>query len=132
MKNKSSCAELRRFGLTVAAGLALIGLLSWYHGHTALPAALWTIATALFLLGLLFPNLLHSVQKAWMGLAMVLAWINTRIILTVLFYAAITPIGVIMRLFRDPLDRRMHDGRASYWVPNESKPLDPKAYENQF
>jgi hypothetical protein len=67
-----------------------------------------------------------------MDLALVLAWVNTRIILTLLFYAVFTPIGVIMRLFRDPLDRRLHDGRVSYWVPKEPEPFDPKRYENQF
>lgn len=93
---------------------------------------LWTIATPLFLFGLISPNLLRGVEKVWLGLALVLAWVNTRIILTFLFYALFTPIGVIMRLFRDPLDRRLRDGRVSYWVRKEPKLFDPKAYENQF
>ena len=132
MKQASSLSELRRFGLTVAGGLALIGLQSWYRGHTNVPTALWTIAVALFLMAIILPNRLHLVQKVWMGLAAVLGWINTRIILTALFYAVLTPIGVIMRMFRDPLDRRMGDGRASYWVRKKPKPFDPKTYEDSF
>ena len=132
MRQQSSRLQLRRFGFIVSGGLALIGLLSWYRGHTTMPKVLWIIATVLFLFGLILPSLLRPVQKVWMGLAMVLAWVNTRIILTVLFYAVFTPIGVIMRLFRDPLDRRLQDGRSSYWVQKQSKPFDPKAYENQF
>lgn len=132
MKAESSRHQLRCFGLTVSTGLACIGLLSWFRGHTTVPVLFWAIATVLFLLALIFPRLLLRIEKAWMGLALVLAWVNTRIILTFLFYAILTPIGMVMRLFRDPLDRRLHDGRVSYWVQKEPKPFDPKGYENQF
>ncbi len=131
-KQETTSIQLRRFGLTISGGLALLGLLSWFRGHTTVPVLFWTIATVLFLLALIFPRLLLRIEKAWMGLALVLAWVNTRIILTFLFYAILTPIGMVMRLFRDPLDRRLHDGRVSYWVQKESKPFDPKGYENQF
>ena len=132
MKKESSSNRLRRFGFTVGSGLGLIGLLSWYRGHTSAPAVLWAMAAMLFLFGLIAPNLLRHIERFWMSLALLLAWVNTRIILTCLFYALFTPIGMIMRLFRDPLDRRLRDGRVSYWVRKEPKPFDPKAYENQF
>jgi len=132
MRPESSRPQMRRFGLTVASGLTLIGLLSWYRGHTSVPTVLWTIATVLFLFGLIAPNLLVPIQRVWMGLAIALGWVNTRIILSLLFYAVITPTGVVMRFFRDPLDRRLGDGRNSYWVKKDSKPFDPKSYENQF
>jgi len=132
MRRESSRPQMRRFGLTVALGLTLIGLLSWYRGHTSVPTVLWTIATVLFLFGLIAPNLLVPIQRVWMGLAIALGWVNTRIILSLLFYAVITPTGVVMRFFRDPLDRRLGDGRTSYWVKKDSKPFDPKSYENQF
>jgi len=131
-KQRTASIQLRRFGLTISGGLVLLGLLSWFRGHTTVPVLFWTIAAVLFLLALIFPRLLLPIEKAWMGLALVLAWVNTRIILTFLFYAILTPIGMVMRLFRDPLDRRLHDGRVSYWVQKESKPFDPKAYEKQF
>ena len=132
MKEESSQLESRRFAYTVCGGLALIGLVSWYRGHTTVPAFLWTISAALFLCGLILPNLFRRVQRVWMGLATVLGWVNTRIILSLLFYVVLTPVGLILRLFRDPLDRQMGDGRASYWVRKEPTPVDPKAYENQF
>lgn len=77
-------------------------------------------------------NLLLPFEKVWMGLAMALGQFNTRIILSLLFYTIVTAIGVIIRLFRAPLDRRLHDSRVSYWVQKELNPLDPKGYENQF
>ncbi len=97
-----------------------------------MPTMLWTIAAVLFLFGLMTPNFLLPVQKVWMGLAVALGWVNTRIILSLIFYTVLTPIGVVMRLFHDPLDRRLRDARDSYWVRKESKTFDPQSYKNLF
>ena len=133
MTRQPSSSQLRRFGLTVGIGLTVIGLLSWYRGHSTMPRVLWIIGGTLSILGLTMPNLLLPVQRAWMALAVVLGWINTSIILSLLYYAAFTPVGVIMRFFRDPLDRRFRDQDAtSYWMRREVPPLDLKAYERQF
>jgi hypothetical protein len=132
MMEEPSHRHLRRFGFTVAAGLTVIGLVSWNRDHLVVPWTLWAIAGLLGLLGLLMPRLLIPVQRAWMALGMALGWLNTRIILTILFYATFTPIGAIMRWFRDPLDRQLQKERASYWVRREPLPMDPKTYERQF
>jgi Saxitoxin biosynthesis operon protein SxtJ len=131
MTDKST-RRLRRFSLVVSAGLAIIGLLSWYRGHTTLPFILWSTSGILSLAGLLWPSLLLPVEKGWMALAMILAWLNTRIILGLLFFAAFAPTGIIMRFFRDPLDRRLRDGRPTYWIRKPSGAFDPKSYEKQF
>jgi hypothetical protein len=123
---------LRRFGLTVAIGFAILGAISAYRGHTIAPRLLWALATALFVFGLFLPVILKPVERVWLGLATALAWINTRVILSFLFYAVFAPIGLVRRLIRDPLDRELHDGSASYWIRKETKPFDPKSYENQF
>jgi hypothetical protein len=54
---------------------------------------------------------------------------GARIILTALFYLVMTPVGLIMRLFRDPLDRSLHDRSTSQWIKRESLPVDPERYE---
>ncbi len=68
----------------------------------------------------------------WQALGDVLGWINTRIILTVLFYVVVTPAGLLMRLFRDPLDRDIYETRPSYWNRRNSPPFDPGDYQRQF
>jgi hypothetical protein len=93
---------------------------------------LWLVGGILVLLGLVVPSLLRPVQKVWMGLALILGWINTRIILGVLFYLVFTPIGVLMRFFRDPLNRGMQSDDVTYWSRREVPPVDPQAYERQF
>lgn len=128
----SSKTELRKFGLTVGAAFAVLGGISWWRGHELPPRVLWTLGALLFVPGLLFPSVLGPVQRAWMAFATVLGHVNTRIILTILYYLALTPVGFVMRLFRDPLDRSLRDGRSSQWIKREQQPVDPARYERQF
>jgi len=132
MQNQSSNPEVRRFALTVGTGLTLIGALSRYRGHTEAPIVLWMISGVLWLLGLAQPRLLLPVQKAWMAFANILGWVNTRIILGLLFYVVLTPISILARFFKDPLDRKLHDGRDTYWIQKRTQALDSKEYERQF
>jgi hypothetical protein len=124
--------QLRRFAMIVALGLAVVASISWYRGHTSVPYVLWSGAALLLLLGLVYPPALGPVEKGWMKFGHVLGWINTRIILTVLFALVVTPIGAVARLFRDPLDRRLNDDKPTYWLPKKSGPGRPEAYERQF
>ena len=124
--------QLRSFGLTVAGSLAVVSLISWYRGHTHVPTALSILASFFCLCGLVFPNVLCAFQKFWMNLATVLGFVSTRIILTILFYAVCVPIGLIMKPFRDPLDRRLHNGKNSYWMKRKLQSPDTRTYENQF
>jgi hypothetical protein len=132
MADRLSNAELRKFGLTVGGAFAILGAISWWRGHELPPRVLWTLAGLLIVPGALYPAILGPVQHAWMAFATVLGHINTRIILTVLFYLVMTPIGMILRLFRDPLDRSLRDRRDTQWIKRESGPIEPGRYERQF
>jgi hypothetical protein len=124
--------SLRRFGLTVGGVFLLLGCLSWWRGHEVAPRIMWALGAPLFTLGLVAPSLLGPVERAWMAMAEVLGRINTRIILTALFFVIFTPIGWIRRWRDDPLDRGMHDGRTSNWIPRARTPVDPARYRHQF
>src|SRR5581483_9239218 len=97
--------KLRRFGLTVGTALLVVGAISRWRGHGPVSLGLWSAGAVLLALALVLPQALRPIEKAWMGLAAVLSWINTRIILSLLFVVAFTPIGVVRRMLRDPLDR---------------------------
>jgi len=124
--------ELRRFGLVVAAGLAVVASISWYRGHTSVPMFLLSAAALLLLLGVVYPPALGPVERGWLKFGNLLGWINTRIILTLLFALVVTPIGAVARLFRDPLNRRFDADKPSYWLPKKSAPARPEIYERQF
>ena len=79
------------------------------------------------------PKLLKPAYSAWMKFASILAWINTRIILFLIFYLVFTPIGLLMRLFRAGLlDIRVEKDRQSYWKKKEKPAFNPSDYERQF
>jgi len=91
---------LREFGL-VTGGLfvGLFGLLlPWLFGFDW-PLWPWIVAGVLSGLALLSPNGLRPIYHGWMFMALILGWINTRILLGIVFFLIITPMGSIMRLF---------------------------------
>ena len=126
-------AELRRFGLTVGGIFLLLGGVSAWRGHVWPPRVFWTLGTLLVVPGLVAPRVLGPVRAGWMRFGMLLGEVNGRIILTVMFCLVFVPLGFVMRLFvRDPLDRRLQDGKASHWTKRTVEPVDRARYEQQF
>ena len=108
--------ELRRFGLTVALPLAGLAALGAWRGHRLLPIVLGGLAIILTGLAVVAPSLLGPVHRVWMQVAHALGWFNTRVLLGLVYFFVMTPIGIVMRLMgRDPLDRGVKD-QPSYWV----------------
>jgi len=90
------------------------------------------LALLLLLAGIVVPRLLVYPNKAWMGLAEVLSWISTRIILAFVYFVVITPIGIVKRLSGwDPLNRRAASSE-SYWRPYSERQSNPRHYEKMF
>ena len=105
MKEKISKKQLREFGLLIGFGFPiLIGwLLPLFFGHQFRTWTLW-IGLPGLLIGLTAPRLLHYPYKGWMVLGHVLGWINSHIILGLVFIFVLQPIAYIMRLTGyDPL-----------------------------
>ena len=129
---KSRKKDLRKFGITVGLVFTLLGaLLLWRN--KAYYYWLFIAAAAFLVPGLLVPVLLRPVHKIWMTVAIVLGWIMTRIILTVLFYLVITPTGLLGRLFgKSFLDLKFDDNAESYWIPRKKAEFVKEAYEKQF
>ncbi|VAX18789.1 hypothetical protein MNBD_NITROSPINAE04-2486 [hydrothermal vent metagenome] len=78
------------------------------------------------------PMALLPLYRLWVKFAMALAWFNTRLLLAMVFYLVITPIGVAMRLFgKDVLDAKIDREAPTHW--KKRKPHgDPASYEKQF
>lgn len=131
-KKKSVRAE-REFGLIVGGMLLLISGWWIYRGKFHLVTQFTLpVGALLVLLGIVFPRALVYPNKAWMGLAEVLSYISTRIILAFVYFVVITPIGVIKRLTGwDPLSRRAVRSE-SYWRDYSPRQRDPRHYEKMF
>jgi hypothetical protein len=126
----SSKADLRKFGLTMAGAFGLFGGIALWRGHGFYVYLLG--ASACFLVfGLVFPAVLRPVQKVWMTLALLMGWVMSRVILTLLFFIGVTPIGLFLRITgKDILDKKSGVKRDSYWAAH--KPRAKEDYENQF
>jgi Saxitoxin biosynthesis operon protein SxtJ len=115
--------QLRDFGLLVGGIFGAIGLwpLLWRQQNPRLWAL--ALAVALVLPALVAPPILAPAYRAWMKLAEVLAWVNTRIVLGVVFYGVVTPIGLVMRLTgHDPMRRRFEQAGETYRVRCTPRP----------
>jgi len=121
--HKQDIRRLREFGLLVGGIFGLIGLwpLVWRHQSPRTWAL--ALAVALVVPALVAPRILKPVHGAWMKLAEALAWVNTRILLGLLFFAVITPIGALMRLLKqDPMRRQYAPLNDTYRVRSVARP----------
>jgi hypothetical protein len=129
---RSGRRDLRKFGITMAVAVAVLGGLFLWRGRGE-PSWFFWAAAALFVFGLLCPLALRPLQKAWMAFAIVLGWLMTRVILVVVFYIGITPIAAIARLVRKRfLDLGFDPGRETYWVRRPEPDRGKERYLSQF
>jgi hypothetical protein len=124
----TSRGKLRGFGVTVGLVLAALSLI-YRKGGGPIPIGLGIMGIALILAGLAFPQILPGAFRVWMGFALALGWIVSRIILTVLFYLIMTPVSLIARLAgKEFLDIRWNRKKDSYWVERDgTKTVDHEA-----
>jgi len=123
----------RSFGLTVGGVLIALGAWWVYRDKFATAAsALLTVGAALVLLGAVVPALLFHPHRWWMALAEKLAWVMTRVILAIVYYVVVMPIGIGRRLTgADPL-RRRNPPAGSAWYPYPARHRDPRHYDKSF
>jgi hypothetical protein len=120
----------RKFGLVTGIACLVINLCLavFKHRITVLPGA---AGLALLLAALTVPNLLNPVRIVWDKTGEVLGMINTTIILSVMFFLIITPIGTLLRLFRkSAIETREQKQPVSYWQPAEQP--ERESYKRQF
>jgi hypothetical protein len=124
--------EIRRFGFILGGLLCLFAALSWWR-HGWIPwYALAAPGLVVLLMALFDLPVLRHVFRGWMTFAHALGWFQTRLILGLLFFLAITPLGWILRLFgHDPMQRRRR-ATDSYWEPREPYEIHPDRYRKQY
>jgi predicted membrane protein len=112
---------LREFGLVGGLIVAVVfGFVLPILRHHSLSIVPWIIALVLWVWAIVAPTTLNFVYQIWMRIGLVLGWIQTRIILGVLFYAILTPMGLIGRLLnRDRLMQRFESNLPTYRQPSK-------------
>jgi hypothetical protein len=106
----------RSFGLFLAAGSAVLGVLAYRAGEGR--DLFWGALAAFFLLiALIFPRVLAPARLGWLKLGHRLSWLMNPLILGIVYAIVFIPTGALMRLFRrDRMGRRYEAAAASYWV----------------
>jgi carbamoyltransferase len=124
-------SSLRRFGFTLTAMFALLGaIFTWRHRMAARPLTL--LAVLFFLASTFSPSLLRFVRRPWMMIARFLETIASSILLTLVFFLIVTPLGLLQRFVRKrPLDLRFKGSESSYWRARADHP-SAADYEKQF
>jgi hypothetical protein len=118
----------------LVGGVLLLLRLWWlYRGKFEIAGFVLTlIGSALVILGAFAPRLLVTPRKLWMKLAEAMAYVSSRIILAIVFFLVLTPIGLVKRAMGwDPLQRRSGP-RDSFWQPYPERQRDPRHYEKMY
>lgn len=112
--------------------LYVIGTILYFR-HRIFFVHFYAAAGIMLLLGVLLTPVLKPLYIGWMRFAFILGWINSRIILCLIFYLIFTPLGLALRLFaKDPLEKKIEKGVKTYWKEKEKKKFSPLQYEHQF
>jgi hypothetical protein len=131
----SSLRLERQFGRVVGGVFLAIGVYALVRGRW-FAAVSWTLAVLGFLLvafSVVYPRALTGPRRAWMALAEAMSFVSTRVILGLVFFLTVLPLGAVMRLFGwDPLARRRARAGESYWRDYPARQRSPKHFEQMF
>jgi hypothetical protein len=112
--------ELRVFALTSAAGFAtMVGLIVPYVRRRPFPWWPWGFAAVLIAVGLAMPTALRGVHSLSLRIIHGIGVIQSRIVLTLVFFLVITPLGIALRIVR----RRnaSNEGASTFRVPSVAR-----------
>ena len=122
----------RVFGLVFSGVFFVIGLGPMLFGHRIHAWSL-VLAAVFGIVALIAPALLAPLNRLWMRLALLLHKIVSPVVLGIMFFLVITPMGLVMRLVgKDPLRLRWDAGVNSYWIDRIPPGPPPETFVDQF
>jgi hypothetical protein len=122
----------RGFGLVFAGFFALASALSWWRGHTAWHWGL-PLAGLFLVVAYTYPKALGPLNRLWLKFGLLLYKVMNPLVLGLLFFVTIMPIGVAMRAFgKDFLRLKLDRDAKSYWIERTPPGPPPQSMKNQF
>ena len=122
----------RTFGIVFAVVFALIGLWPLINGDDV---RLWSLGVgAVFLLvAFVRSSLLAPLNRLWTKFGLLLHRVTNPLIMGIVFYLAVTPTALVLRLAgKDPLRRRIDRSAKTYWIDREPPGPAPETMKHQF
>ena len=123
MRHRTVKTQLRSFGLIVGGGFALIGV--WRVLLRGEEPRMWALilSGALVVSALVAPAVLTPFHRVWMRIGETLGWVNSRIILSVVYYLVVFPVGIVRRFAgSDPMHRSFDPNASTYKVARSQRP----------
>jgi hypothetical protein len=129
---KLAVGSNRKFGITLGLVLGLLAVWPLVHHHAP---RWWLLAVAIVLLaaGVFFPEVLSPLNRAWFKLGLALNAILGPVIMGVLFFGAVVPVGWLLRKQgEDLLSLKLEPEAATYWIRREPPGPQPGTLTKQF
>ena len=110
--------DLLWFGLLLPVFFAIVGVLVWRRtGSLTSATVLWAVGGTDSALFGLWPASRRRIYVGWMHAVYPIGWTVSHLLLGVVYFVVITPIGLALRILRrDPLERPFDRAATSYWV----------------
>ena len=128
---KTDKKSIRSFGVTIGIILLAIAITLFAKNNLFLKS-LGIISSVFLILGIIAPIMLKPFYLIWMIFAMIFGWIMTRVILSLIFYFIVTPIGIIARLLGEDFLALKKVSSNSYWNIRDSVEELKQNYTKQF
>ena len=118
----------RRFGIVFFVVFLIIATFPLMNGDELM---LWslTISVVFLFLGLINSKILNPLNKLWFKFGIFLGKIISSLVMGIIFFLVVTPIGLLMRLLNKDLLKLKFNNNSSYWIEKN----EPKSkMKNQF
>ena len=131
---RPSSRELRWFAGLLMVFFSGVAALWWRRsGQTTGPMLMVSVAFAVGLFGLAIPAAIRWVYVVWMAAVWPIGWVVSHLLLALIFFGVIMPIGLVLRaLGRDPMRKGVDRFAKTYWIARPTGEPDPKRYFQQF
>jgi hypothetical protein len=122
----------RAFGMVMTAVFAIVGILPLFSGRGV---RYWSlgIAAAFLVVALVAPRVLAPFNRAWLRFGLLLHRVVSPVVLGIMFFLVITPMGLLMRaLGKDPLRLKLDRRSNTYWIERKPPGPPPESLKDQF
>tara|TARA_Y100001970_G_C13821234_1_gene645002 strand:+ start:327 stop:713 length:387 start_codon:yes stop_codon:yes gene_type:complete len=120
MSKKIKISSNRNFGFVFCIVFLIIGLWPLLSLNEV---RYWSIIISIIflILGLLNSKVLGPLNKIWFYFGITLGKIISPLIMGIIFFFVVTPIGILMRLFKKDILRLKKNKEKSYWIQRNKK-----------
>ena len=128
---QATAAQARKFGFTVGIAFGALGGVLLWRDRATLATVAWVLGGLLIAGALVAPRALMPVERAWMAMARGISKVTTPIVMGIVYFLVVFPIGFLVRTFgKNPIVRQSSGG--SYWVVRSRESVRGGGMERQF